>query len=123
MTSQTNRNALLSTVLVDGNLEYDYLSGTPYVFQNIPTGDREYSVRVSENILFRLDYLASVVYGDSELWWIIATRNDILNPAVDMYIGQLLIIPNIYKYYEFYGESIKPEINNLQVFDRRNFSG
>lgn len=118
---QTDRNALLDKVLVDDNLEFDFLSGKQYIFDKTTIGNSDKTVMVSEKFLHRLDYLAAITYGDSKLWWFIAMRNDILNPMTDMKIGDVLIIPNIYEYYAFFGENSETEVKNLQIFQKRNF--
>lgn len=41
----------------------------------------------------RPDLLALTFYGDSNLWWVIAQYNNILDPLVELVEGKLLFLP------------------------------
>lgn len=41
----------------------------------------------------RCDILAKRAYGSEELWWVIAARNDMDLPDVQLYLGRRLKIP------------------------------
>jgi len=49
---------------------------------------------VNPGEIARLDLIASRYYEDVNLWWVIATVNNIKNPWLEMYPGQQLLIPN-----------------------------
>lgn len=42
----------------------------------------------------RIDRMANSFYGNTDLWWIIALRNDLFLLPNDMFQGQLLQIPS-----------------------------
>lgn len=50
---------------------------------------------VAQHELMRLDLIANTYYSDSLLWWVIADKNSISDPLVDMYVGQELRIPTL----------------------------
>lgn len=52
---------------------------------------------VSETDLGQPDSIAHRYYGDSNWWWLICTYNGIVNPIVDMYLGQKLRIPVLHQ--------------------------
>lgn len=61
----------------------------------IPLDDQNVSIyTVKRQDLGRLDLLAYSYYGNVSLWWIIAAYNGIVNPLIDMTVGQSLRIPN-----------------------------
>ena len=41
----------------------------------------------------RMDLIAFSFYEDVNLWWVIATANNIQNPLVEMFPGQQLLVP------------------------------
>ena len=58
----------------------------------VSTGETIYKVQAGEE--GRLDLIAAKAYGDTSLWWIIATANNIFNPFTEMYAGMpLRIVP------------------------------
>jgi hypothetical protein len=52
---------------------------------------------VSETDLGQPDLIAHTYYGDSNWWWLICSYNGIVNPMVDMYLGQKLRIPSLHQ--------------------------
>lgn len=113
----TNRNSLRSAVLVDGNLEYDILSGERYDFTDAEA--KEVSIRLTERYVGRLDLLSYNVYGTVDMWWLIAERNDIEFPIDEMYVGQILIVPSVGDYYQFFNRiSTLPAELDI-VFDKK----
>jgi hypothetical protein len=54
--------------------------------------DRPYPL--NKEYIGRLDLLASVIYGDSRVWWIIAQRNLIIDPTTELYEGKVLYLPD-----------------------------
>ena len=50
-------------------------------------GDFDYRVKRFD----RIDKLAKRFYGDVMLWWVIALRNDLRQPAVDLFDGRVIV--------------------------------
>lgn len=57
-------------------------------------GDDDILVTVDQNILRRPDLISTKAYGSPELWWAIYEFNGIKDPLFELYIGQILRIPN-----------------------------
>lgn len=52
-------------------------------------------IRVTARYVRRPDLVAYDVYGDVNLYWVIALRNNIMLPIRDLIIGSVLICPAI----------------------------
>lgn len=64
------------------------------IYPNIPLSDNDtYAVTQTGD---RLDTLAHQFYGDSSLWWIIATANNIHDATFAVADGTILRIPHDY---------------------------
>lgn len=112
------RNGLTDKVLVDDNLEYDYLSSTEIVFEEFPTPEKVYVVRQSD--LNRMDIISFNVYGNPNYWWLIALRNGIIDTRDDMFMGKKLYIPNLSDFYTFMNrKKKKSKISNKGLSTRR----
>jgi len=111
-----DRNALLDKVLIDGNLEYDYLSGPKIDFDDF---GEEQQFRVTERYVGRLDLLSYRIYGTVSLWWLIALRNDIVLPDEDMFVGQIVVIPSSSQYFDFFNKNSVVEEEIDAVFTKR----
>ena len=66
----------------------------PKIYPNIPLRDDD--VYVATETGDRLDTLAHQFYGDSTLWWIIASANNIHNAVFALEDGTILRIPQNY---------------------------
>jgi hypothetical protein len=66
----------------------------PKIYPNIPL--RNDDVYVATETGDRLDTLANQFYGDSTLWWIIASANNIHNSVFALEDGTVLRIPQNY---------------------------
>lgn len=64
---------------------------TSKIYPNIPLRDDD--VYVATETGDRLDTLAYEYYGDSSLWWIIASANNIHNAPIGLKDGTILRIP------------------------------
>jgi len=64
------------------------------IYKNIPLRDDDTYVATETGD--RLDTLAYQYYGDSTLWWIIATANNIHNAVFALTDGTILRIPSNY---------------------------
>lgn len=51
-------------------------------------GDFTYTLKQGD----RLDKLAEKYYGDQQLWWVLAYRNDIVFPPAQVYAGRKITI-------------------------------
>ena len=52
--------------------------------------DIDYTVQLGD----RLDRLAYSFYGSQWLWWVIAGRNELDDPVVDLHMGIQIVIPS-----------------------------
>lgn len=52
---------------------------------------------VSDTDIGQPDLIAYTYYGDSNWWWLVCSYNGIVNPIVDMYLGQKLRIPSLHQ--------------------------
>jgi hypothetical protein len=73
----------------DGKLAY-----RPKIYPNIPLRDDD--IYVATETGDRFDTLAFDFYGDSKLWWIIASANNIHNAVFGFEDGTILRIPQNY---------------------------
>lgn len=73
----------------DGKLVY-----RPKIYPNIPLKDDD--IYVATETGDRLDTLAFDFYGDSKMWWIIASANNIHNAVFGFEDGTILRIPQNY---------------------------
>jgi hypothetical protein len=73
----------------DGKLVY-----RPKIYPNIPLRDDD--IYVATETGDRFDTLAFDFYGDSKMWWIIASANNIHNAVFAFEDGTILRIPQNY---------------------------
>jgi hypothetical protein len=66
----------------------------PKIYPNIPLRDDD--IYVATETGDRLDTLAYDFYGDSKMWWIIASANNIHNAVFGFEDGTILRIPQNY---------------------------
>jgi len=64
------------------------------IYPNIPKSDKD--IYIVTQTGDRLDTLANQFYGDSSLWWIIATSNNIHDATFSVSDGTILRIPENY---------------------------
>jgi len=74
---------------IDGREVY-----SPSFYPNIPLSDND--IYVATETGDRMDTLANTYYGDSTLWWIIASANNIHNAVFSFEDGTILRIPQNY---------------------------
>jgi hypothetical protein len=87
MSSRYNSNETKKTI--DGRVVYK-----SKIYPNIPLRDNDLYVATETGD--RLDTLAYQFYGDSTLWWIIASANNIHNAVFGFEDGTILRIPQNY---------------------------
>lgn len=57
--------------------------------------------QVNETDMGRVDMISYKNYQTVNYWWLIAYANEIHDPFTDIYVGKLLVIPNILDIYDF----------------------
>jgi len=110
----TERKDLYSKVMVDDNKELDLLdSKIPnFEFNSYTT------FTVPQFAEGRIDIISFIKYDNVNLWWMIAQANEIIDPLTELYMGRVLLIPDLSEYYTFYNaNSSLDEIE--EVFDKR----
>jgi len=88
--NMSNRLTLFSKELIDSNLELDYLSNMEIDFSTFKTQEFQFTVHIG--VIGRPDLLSYQVYNNVNFWWLIALRNDILDPFDDLSVGDTLFI-------------------------------
>jgi len=58
--------------------------------------------RVVQGDLSVPDAIAYKMYGSERYWWVVCLANDISDCCKDIYVGQLLIIPDLLDIYDFF---------------------
>lgn len=84
MASRYDRNS--RKVLPDGRVVY-----RPKIYKNIPKRDSDIYIVTQGGD--RLDTIANQMYGDSSLWWIIASANNIHDAPFAIKEGTTLRVP------------------------------
>jgi len=64
------------------------------IYPNIPLKDSDIYIVTQQGD--RLDTIANQFYGDSSLWWIVATANNVHDPSFTVPDGTTLRIPKDY---------------------------
>lgn len=59
----------------------------------LPTDPTDIIYYVENQYAHRIDLIASVFYGDSRYWWVIAQINNIIDPYNEIEPGRMLVIP------------------------------
>lgn len=65
---------------------------SPFLAEDLAQQDDDIDYRVRQND--RIDRLAEYFYGERLLWWVIAQRNKIDQPSIELYEGRMLVIPS-----------------------------
>lgn len=60
----------------------------------IPEQDDDIRYQIQGGLQERLDRLATRYYGDPNLWWVIAVRNDMEIIPTDFSEGDIIIVPS-----------------------------
>lgn len=73
------------------------IAGKPFFDLWVPPRIKETKpptiVRVTARYAKRPDLIASDVYGDVTLYWVIAIRNGLMLPILDLEVGRMIIVP------------------------------
>lgn len=68
---------------------------TYYVHRTVPPHPLDTVVRiVDQKYVNRPDLLAFDLYGDPDLFWVLAVRNGLQDPVFDFKLGELYVIPH-----------------------------
>lgn len=112
-----NRQRLWKKVVVDGNLEYDYLGNGNIDFREMVT---DHTYVVTGPVVNRIDMISYKIYGTVDLWWLICAVNDIMDPFTELTLGRVLKVPTIDAYYEFFNKKIRAPKQKIEgTFERR----
>lgn len=114
------RTLLFSETIVDENLEHDILDRVNINYESFPS--LETTAVIKQHHINRIDLLSYEVYGSPYYWWLIADRNNILDVNSELYVGQILKIPSLTDYFDFYNKSIKVKPKQETVFDKRTIT-
>lgn len=95
-----DRRTLYATDTVSGKLEKDHLASSLPTYT--PLINKTF--RVPEWCVGRIDLISYLMYGKSDLWWLICQANGILDPWDEIVFDITLNIPNISDYYSFQDE-------------------
>jgi hypothetical protein len=97
-------NFYKTVTVVDGQTgelipQYDFLHNS---LSNFVMNYNPQYYTVNEADIYRPDMISFKVYNTVVYWWLICYVNEIHDPYSDIYVGQLLIIPNILDIYDFF---------------------
>ena len=68
---------------------------TYYVHRPVPPHHLDTVIRLEDHrYVNRPDLLANDVYGDPDLFWVIAVRNTFQDPVFDFKFGELIVVPH-----------------------------
>lgn len=107
MAATNKRQLQYKKLLVDNNLEYDYLQNISLEFNS--DSESEYLFMIPTFYENRPDLISHRFYGTVELWWLICERNKIFDTSTDFYFDREIIIPSAVDYQKFINNKIKAE--------------
>lgn len=99
--SQFDRDNFYPFLNIKGNMEADIVFNRINVVHYEKSRATTYEVK-QEDVL-RPDTISTKVYGDPGMYWVLMLANDIVDPLEEIYVGQVLTVPNredIYNYYQ-----------------------
>lgn len=117
----TNRNYLMKKEIVDNNQEFDFLTFPDLWFNDEKKKSNESTYVVTDETVTRPDLISYYVYGTSSLWWLICSRNKIINPLTELTVGMVLYIPSLSDYYDFVNKNTKATKKTDLKFATRKF--
>lgn len=66
-----------------------------YVHRSIPPNNLDTIIKLTDQrYVHRPDLLANDIYGDPDLFWVIAVRNGLQDPVFDFKLNELYTIPH-----------------------------
>lgn len=118
MKNLKNRTLLFSENKVDTNLEFDIIDNVNIDYGAFPS--LETTIVVKQHHLTRIDLLSYDAYGSSYYWWLLADRNNLIDVGIELYIGQILQVPSLSDYFDFYNKNIKVKVKDDEVYSVRS---
>jgi len=106
--SNKKRNALTQKAEVNDIIEFDYLTEKEIPFEDFDS--KEFLYVVTQEDINRFDLISYKVYRSVYYWWIIAKRNNIIDPYNELYVGMKLYIPNRSEVFSFFNKNKKVSI-------------
>jgi len=94
-----DRTQFYTKTIVESEEEYDFLTNSlsDFVINYEPA---YYSLQESD--LLRPDAISYKFYKTSAYWWLICYINEVKDIFNDLYVGKLMIIPNVLDVYDFF---------------------
>ena len=92
-----SRLDMYNKVVVNGNVEVDYLSGE---YHNMNLGTINYE-KITAMTLNRIDLVSFKHYRNYHYGWLILEHNGIIDPMEELDIGMQLKIPSLEDYFRF----------------------
>jgi len=117
MKNLKNRTLLFSEIELDNNLEFDIIDKINIDYNSFIT--LETTIVVKQHHLTRIDLLSYDAYGSSYYWWLLADRNTIIDVSTELYTGQILQVPALSDYFDFYNKNIKVKTKIDEVYSVR----
>jgi hypothetical protein len=99
------RSNFYPVVNVNGTDSLDLLNNYFNIAFKISRPVSYYTIR--ELDLFRPDLLSYKLYGDTQYWWILFKYNNISDVWNDLSVEQVISVPDIGDYEDFYSETKK----------------
>jgi len=120
MANINKRQLMFKEEIISDNLELDYLSENPINFDGFSSEDELYMVK--QHVMGRVDLISYEVYGTVDLWWLILLRNNIIDPLSEISVGDILKIPSLGDYYDYFNKNIKVRdetgfVSDIRVLD------
>jgi hypothetical protein len=79
--------------VLGGNTEVSVWAIEWWEKKTLPSDPTDFAYFVERKYEARPDLIALTFYGDSNLWWVIAQYNSIIDPLAELVEGQLLFLP------------------------------
>lgn len=117
MKNLKNRTLLFTENVVDDNLEFDIIDRVSIDYNAFPS--LETTIVVKQHHINRIDMLSYDAYGSPYYWWLLADRNNIIDVGIELYIGQILQVPSLSDYFNFYNKNVKAKTKNDEVYSVR----
>ena len=98
MNSQSRYEKYGATIRFHKDKPYDDLVSSKQWTRFITQGLERASYKISSipvSMEFRPDLIADAAYGNKNLWWLICTANNILDPNTELVAGKQIFIPII----------------------------
>lgn len=100
----TNRLKTYTIHTIDNNEELDFLDSklSSYVPQSVG------EFRIPQSLDGRIDLIANFIYGDVNLWWLIARVNNMIDVVEECASGKVIYVAELTDYYDYYKKNVSP---------------